>query len=506
MTTAPLPPHATTPPDDDALAAASFDSYFREGELPQDALHLWQLAQQGPLVEALRALFHGPADLVRLRLWVFVELMALPQAHIERDALNRHFHALRPEPLDLVIKRLRDVGLLLWDTGTQLYTVTPLAQQLMAVLAPLVRAPEQDADLAGLLASVAGAQQLGVLEPAQLLHLQAQLSRLHDEFADAITSGSEFRLRQAQRRFERALDLVDRASAALTAIITGAQGQARLEKLARDLGLAQARLLSMASQFNRALQQADRQRVTLGSTGITTTDLKQWLQTLASTKALPELLNGAFSAPVAPVFVAPHELLDVTEGEFERDRGQGPAEPLPSAQTAPTGKLEGLAMPAELGELVGLLTGWSLQGDAAPRDVAEVLLGGRFAQAAYRAQLMPLLGDPQAATLQGSTGDLARLPWRAHWSPHLRRSKDPSVRAMSVGELRAVGEGEGHLERMDPPADDAPAELPLRKKRGRKVASADGAHSDDPQANAAPAPTDATEPAAEQQHPDPSPP
>ena len=50
-----------------------------------------------------------------------------------------------------------------------------------------------------MLASVAGAYQLGMLEPAQLQHLQAQLARLHDEFADAITSGSEFQQRTLAR-------------------------------------------------------------------------------------------------------------------------------------------------------------------------------------------------------------------------------------------------------------------------------------------------------------------
>ena len=52
-------------------AEGRFEDYFREGAAPLDALRLWQLAQQGPLVDALRALFHGPPELVRLRVWVF---------------------------------------------------------------------------------------------------------------------------------------------------------------------------------------------------------------------------------------------------------------------------------------------------------------------------------------------------------------------------------------------------------------------------------------------------
>ncbi len=413
-----------------------FEDYFREGVMPDDALRLWQLAQQGVVVDALRALFHGPSELVRLRVWVFVELMALPQSRFERDELNRHFHTLRSEPLELVIKRLRDAELLAWDTTTQQYTLPPLAQQVMTLLAPLLRSPDADADLAGMLAGVAGAHQLGTLEPAQLQHLQAQLARLHDEFAEAITSGSEFRLRQARRRFDRALSLVERASQALTAIITGAQGQARLERLARELGLAQARLLAMASQFNRALQQADQQRVTLGSTGITTTDVKRWLQGLADPAALASLADGACSRGVAPVLVAAQEMVDMTEAEFERDRALVQAEPLPPPRPAPLGRVEGIALPAELQALVDQLTAWCA--DPAEHDIADVVLGGRFAHAAYRAQLLPLVGDAQASTLQGATGQLARAPWQVEWGAEVRTSTDDQVRALSAGALRPL--------------------------------------------------------------------
>lgn len=48
---------------------------------------------------------------------------------------------------------------------------------------------------------------------------------------------------------------------------------------------------------HRALQQVDRQRVTLGTTGITSTDVKRWPQTLAA----PEhLLADVLAHPIAP--------------------------------------------------------------------------------------------------------------------------------------------------------------------------------------------------------------
>lgn len=422
------------------------DEFFRDGAAPADSLLWWQLERHEALIAAQRALFGGEAHWVRLRVWVFLELLALPVAHLTREALNQAFHQLREDALDTVLKRLRDADLLAWDAQSQTYAITPLAQQLMGMLAPLAaEGSDPDDDLAALLAGVTGAHQLGLLQPGQLKHLQAQLQRLHDEFADAVASGSEFELRRANRRFERAITLVDRASDAIKAIIDQAQGNARLEKLARELGGAQARLLSMASSFNRALQQADRQRVTLGSTGVTTTDLRQWLQRRAAEGELGVLLGDALSVGVQPVVVAAQELVDGAEAEFERDRPARPeAAGLPEARSAPDGRLEVLSLPPELDALQALLNGWTAQaaaaGVAAPQAVGPAVLGGSYAAAAYRAQLLPLLGDAQARHLKGATGDMARQPWRVRWSAEQGPIDDAFVAWMSRGELHPTAE------------------------------------------------------------------
>ena len=420
---------------DDARSPYEF---FRDGGAPVDSLLWWQLDRHEALLAAQRALFGGEAAWVRLRVWIFLELMALPAARLARDELNRHFHHVREDALETVLKRLRDAGLLHWDGSTQTYAITPLAQSVVGMVQPLTAdAAGPDDDLAALLAGVAGAHQLGLLEPQQLNMLQAQLARLREEFADAMASGSEFELRRANARFERAMALVERASDAVKAIIEQAQasGHARLERLARDLASAQASLLVMASQFNRALQQADRQRVTLGSTGVTTTDLRQWLQRKAGSEDLDALLGDALCTAVQPVVVAAQELVDGAEAEFERDRPK-PAEVagLPAAQAAPDGRLEALSLPPELGALQALLDAWTAEGRGT-QPVAAAVLGGSYASAAYRAQLLPLLGDPHARHLKGATGDMANQPWRVRWSAEQGKVDDPFVAWISRGDL-----------------------------------------------------------------------
>lgn len=425
-------------PSPDLSDSPSFESYFREPGLAPEQPLAWALGQRLDLIDALRGLFNGPQALVRLRLWVFMALAGQPQARFSRDDLNQLFHALLPDALDSALKRLRDIHLLAWDATAQDYHLPPLAQQVHGLLASLTSAPVGEHDeMVALLAQVAGAQQLGLVDTNQLKHLHAQLARLHDEFAEAIASGSESRLRLAQPRFDRALTLVDRAGQALTALIRAEHEDPRLEREARALGQDQARLLSMASQFTRALQQADRQRVTLGSTGLTSSDVRRWLQ---HHPALYELMGEALSVPVRPVMVSQHDLVDVAEGEFERDRpvADGSAG-LPPPTEAADGTLGVLSLPEELGQMIGLFDRWfqHAPADAAPADrpLHEAVLGGRFAQAAYRMQLMPLLGDGQARTLKGLTGDLARSPWQWQASARHLAVDDEAVALISEGTL-----------------------------------------------------------------------
>lgn len=424
--------------------AVSFESFFRDPSLALDSPLAWSLAQKLTLMDAVRGLLVGPQAIAQLRLWCFLELCSQPQSRLSREDVNQLFHALTPEALELALRRLRELGLLEWDRGTQTYQLPPLAQQAQSLLAPLTRNSESgDDEMAALLSQVAGAQALGMTDPNQLRQLHAQLMRQYREFEEAITSGSETLLRKAQPRFERALALVNRANETLTALIRGSSDRAgdvvdaRLEREARALGQAVSRLLSMASQFNRALQQADRSRITLGTTGVTSSDVRHWLQQHAD--ALPDLIEGAHSSGVAPVFVSPHDLLDVTEAEFERDRPDPQrAQGLPAPMAAQAGEIEALKMPQELGDITHKFLSWSAGDAVAAHDVQEAVLGGRFAQAAYRLQLLPLLGDKEARELQGQTGDFARTNWRVALLPTLRvvpADEDAQVAAISEGKL-----------------------------------------------------------------------
>src|SRR5690606_6784064 len=180
--------------------------------------------------------------------------------------------------------------------------------------------------------------------------------------------------------------------------------------------------------------------------GITSSDVRQWLQTRGD---LHELLGTALSRSPYPVFVSGHDLLDVAEAEFDRDRPDPQrAQGLPPASQAQAGTLEVLRMPEELEALIGQLAQWTATDDPGTQPVArpltDAVLGGRYAQAAYRMQLLPLLGDEQAQALNGLTGDLARSPWHATLQPALQEAQDPYVARISAGTLEPDSPDESH--------------------------------------------------------------
>ena len=134
-----MPLDMTEPADEDQAGGVgatpgTIADFFRDADAAQDSPLLWRLSRQQPLTQALSGLFHGPAVLVQLRLWVFLQLASQGQALLPRERIAELFHALRPEALETVLKRLRDVGLLAWGEGARAYQLPALASQLRRLL------------------------------------------------------------------------------------------------------------------------------------------------------------------------------------------------------------------------------------------------------------------------------------------------------------------------------------------------------------------------------------
>jgi hypothetical protein len=432
-TTSPLVVNLDADPPD------SLQSHFKPEISPDEIESVFHLKRAQPLFQVFTALFHGGIDAVLVRLLVLRELAADPEsAAFTRADINLKLAFLLPESLETVLMRLRSHQLLAWDASQSVYRVTPMARNVLAAIDSLQRlgSSEDDAEMGFLLSQVAGAQAVGGVSVEQLQHLLGRLVDLTEEFRDAIASGSEFRLRSAQAKWNQACDWVERGSQIIHAITTDTRADAATHRTAQAIGRAQSTLLNMQGMFSRALNQIERQRVHLGQSGLSTTDIKIWL---LQQPDLAQLAEGAIELPVTPLFITPAEMIDVAETELLTERNAAAADAaLPDGQDAPVSERDAAPLLLELDDWLARLASFATAPDAAPGvsvPIQDTLLPASFAVASYRASLLPLLSDSTEATLQGATAKLARLPLIFTPSDGMTALQDPHLAAISLATL-----------------------------------------------------------------------
>ena len=431
---------ASDPQVQDSLQA-HFQPHISADEIEQ----VYHLKRAQPLLQVFTALFHGGFDGVLVRLLVLRELAAdTASTSFTRADINTRLAYLLPESLETVLMRLRSNQLLAWDAQQGVYRVTPMARNVLSAIDALLalgKEEDDNAEMGFLLSQVAGAQVMGGVTVDQLNHLLGRLMELTEEFSDAIASGSEFRLRASQAKWHMACDWVEKGSEILRAITTDENADSATHKAAQAIGRAQSALLNMQGMFSRALNQIERQRVHLGQSGLSTTDIKRWL---LEHDDLASLATDAIDQAVVPLFITPAEMIDVAETELMADRVNTiVSNGLPSGEDAPTTISEGPAMQQELDDWLARLSDFAALGnfpsiaEEAPKSIQayESLLPASFAVASYRASLLPLLGDADEARLQGATAALARLPVKFSPQDEMIQLPDLEVAAMSLASL-----------------------------------------------------------------------
>ena len=430
----------------------ALQAHFQPNIAADEIEQVYHLKRAQPLLQVFTALFHGGFEGVLVRLLVLRELASdTATPAFTRADINTRLAYLLPESLETVLGRLRSNQLLAWDAQQSVYRVTPMARNVLSAIDGLLALgkDEDEADMGFLLSQVAGAQVVGGVTVDQLQHLLGRLVELTEEFSDAIASGSEFRLRASQAKWHMACDWVEKGSEILRAITTDENADSATHRAAQAIGRAQSALLNMQGMFSRALNQIERQRVHLGQSGLSTTDIKRWLLLHDD---LASLADAAIDQPVVPLFITPAEMIDVAETELLSDRVSGAAPGgLPTGQDAPTTINDSPAMQKELDDWLDRLSDFAALGnfpsvaEEAPKSIPaqDSLLPASFAVASYRASLLPLLGDADEARLQGATAALARLPITFKPSDEMIQLPDLEVAAMSLASLSLNLEPQG---------------------------------------------------------------
>ena len=121
------------------------------------------------------------------------------------------------------------------------------------------------------------------------------------------------------------------------ALLADADVSFDLARVAQRIGLAQSRLARVDAAFQRALNKIEAQRVTLGGSGISSSDVAGWLRR-QDVRHLAGLATGVLApAPELTLLAGGHELLDRAELALSEDARRMEADTaLPPSEEAPS--------------------------------------------------------------------------------------------------------------------------------------------------------------------------
>ncbi|MBB5192488.1 hypothetical protein HNQ50_003229 [Silvimonas terrae] len=409
--------------------------FFQPGFNPADLAPLASLLRARESLGALITLFRGGEDEVMVRLLILRVIGSRADAPRWRpQELETHFSYINPIKRDTVLKRLRENGLLVWDSDEGLYSLSESARIALAAIATLTQFADGDAELGYLTAQVAAGQAVGNVSPEALQHLHARLNELHTDFEEALESQSEFQIRKARAKLQSVWSWVEKGTEVVRTVLEDESGERHVQQVAQAIALAQGRMLRMTSVFQRRLAELGAQRVHLGQSGLTSTNVADWLRE-RSQEELAGLGRDLLSFHPEPGFVVSDILLDVTEFELlERERDQITDSALPSSEFSPSVTALEAERLVHAEELFALLQGIDLE-----TPLANAVLADTYPETAYRLSLLSLLGDQEAALEQSVVADLVKLPLAFVTEDAVDEIDHPDVATLTRGSLRPLG-------------------------------------------------------------------
>lgn len=442
--------------------------FLAPGVAADDVPELAPLVRARPILDAFITLFRGSEAEVLLRLLVLREIgQDADTPRFSPEALRARFTYVDAVKLETVLKRLRDNALLAFgDDGH--YHLSDLGRNAVAALAMLLRfADEEDAELGFLTAQLAGLQAVGSVTPEALGHLLSKLNDLTWHFEEAIASGSEFAIVSARRRLSANERWLARGTEILTGLLADPDVAFDIARIAQRIGLAQSRLARADAAFQRALNKIEAQRVTLGASGISSSDVAAWLRGLDAGRLAGFAAEAVFAVPELALLAGGHELLDRAEIVLSDDARAHEADTaLPPPDAAPVD-----AAPEQ--EDLALLEHFARRLDNLPAatPLHAIVAGGGFAPASYRLSLLALLADgDDCGPADGPVGAFIRLPLdvlfgdarvpvgedeiatisEGHVAPRGRASTAPAASAATTSEAPADGSDLAQSARPEP--------------------------------------------------------
>jgi hypothetical protein len=403
--------------------------FLTPGTAPDDIPALWSLVRSRELINTFITLFRGGEEEVFIRLHVLREIGG--RADHPRwlpEELRRQFSYIDPIKLETVLGRLRGNDLLVYGEDGA-YQFSDSGRNAVAAMSMLLRFGEnEDSELGFLTTQLAGMQATGTITPELLQHLLAKLNALTASFEEAIASGSEFRIIAARAHLSGNVRWLEKGTEILRGLLSDEEISPETSHVAYSIGLAQSRLARADAAFQRALNKIESQRVTLGASGVSSSDAIAWLRSL-DIASIAGLVQDAIGAGPQMQFVAGgHELLDRAESELSEHVRQMEADTaLPPPSEAPQDEVPPVEDLSLLTRLTERLAEIDVQVPA-----SRLVVGGNFGHASYRLSLLALLGNEEAQA-EGPVADLTQMPYDLQLEDYLVPVMEDEVSHMSAG-------------------------------------------------------------------------
>ncbi len=406
------------------------ESYFAYGIDPDDISPFWNLKQKSPLLNAFAALFQGPETYTLLRLLVLAEMVSkLNHPSWAMGELRHAFSYLSEKAFETVLRRLRDGGLIDYDRETNSYSVTPLGQKAHSSISLFLKTEEDDG--VGMLTGMIYAGEVaGTLGKEELGHLLYRLNQLESELVEAIESSSEHRIIKARQRYETIWKYIEKGTDVIKRLTKDIELDRATHRLAQQIGLAQSRLTKFTSVFQRVLNDMDRQRVHLGSSGVSTSDIDNYLMRFTVDKLI-ELLEGAVGTFAEPAFLLTDVMADIGEYEIiEKEREKPEDWLLPKPVVSPSTEDALFDDMAFLGELHADVS--SIEENAALKSFVPKR---NYEESAYRLSMVSIIGD-KGEFGTGQMADFINLPFVVSSDASTDEVLKDGVKSMSKGHLK----------------------------------------------------------------------
>lgn len=388
-------------PDDEEI-----QDYFTPGIDIDDITSLWNLKQRFSLLDAFTTIFRGEPTGVIVRLHVLLDMSDRPVGTTSWSLpeLRHHFAYLTDTAFDTVMRRLRGGGLTSYDREGNSYAVTSLGVQVVSSISYFLKSYEDEG--LGLLTGILYAgEAMGNISGEDLSHLLNRLGQLEQELQSSIETASEPAIVRARGRFDAVWKRIEQGTDVIKRIAKNQDMDRETHKLGQRVAQAQSRLARVTTVFQRAMNDIDRQRIHLGNSGISTSDLNRYLME-KTPEELINLLSGAMGITVQPVLLLTDLLSDVAEYELVERQREGKEEwkiPEPVISSPEESTLEE-DIP-HLKELIGDVI--SLREESSP--LKTVVPKESFELSSYRLSMLFLVDDASAARTDGPLSELVNL-------------------------------------------------------------------------------------------------